>query len=163
MELTSQRAVSRTLYSKKAVVLFLSYNEEQGSLVATEYVHELQIKDISSKGIGLLGNIFIPDKQFILIDISSDIGIIQVQAQKTYHYETRSNQKKQNSNVQTQLRIAMDLYFISKYVDTKENGRTDERFDRIEILQNIMRKEKSYFTMKLNFKSDTRYTKDLNC
>ena len=119
MELTSQRAVSRTLFSKKAVVLFLSYNEEQGNLVATEYVHELQIKDISSKGIGLLGNIFIPDKQFILIDISSDIGTIQVQAQKTYHYETRSNQKKQNSNVQTQFTYCYGFAFLFPNMSTQ--------------------------------------------
>ena len=85
MELTSQRAVTRYPRSGKVVALFLIYNNENGTLTSTEHVEEFEIRDISERGIGLWGNRFIPNDQYVLIDIPSTIGIIQIQAQKKYH------------------------------------------------------------------------------
>ena len=67
----------------------------------------------------MLGDIVIPDQQYILIDISSDIGMIQVQAQKTYHYETKSNHRHASNKSQNQFQYCYGFEFLFQNMSTQ--------------------------------------------
>ena len=111
MELYKSKIVSRTLYSKKAVVIVLSYNEEQGNLYTWSMSRTSDKRYLLKSELAYSEIFLFQTNNSSSLTFSSDIGIHPSAPKKPIIMKRVRIKRNRIAMYKHNLRIAMDLHF----------------------------------------------------